>query len=478
MGKLINILLGKPEKPNLRLKGILNEKKAFTGPKIAQVDITNNCNLNCAGCWCHSELMEELKFKGEYKEKNLSLEKIKELIDDLYEMNTEEIQLSGSGDPSMHPDFMEVVEYIKHKGFRLHIITNFTLFNKEKIKKLVDLKIDKITISFWAGTVKTYLKTHPNQTEKTYYKIKEDLQYLYDLKRNKFMPKVRIYNVVSSLNYYEIEEMIDFALEVMAEFIEFQVIDVVEGKSDSLALTEEHKSEILKQFEIISKRKDLMEIPRDKLLNYFKGKKQKEFREFSRFIKKKSYSPGFRYYLKHHKYYRAKCQIGKWNILSDVIEDNVKENAIIFPFRKKTCLKCQKLDTCSIDKARFIVKAEFLSLLGFGSFFRRVANVKDDLKQNYDVNIVDTIPCYIGWTFTRILPNGDVLPCCKAHKNPLGNLHEKSFKDIWYSNKYNEFRFLAKTEKKNHSYFKVINCYKSCDNVGMNLETHMMMKKL
>ena len=58
MEELINILLGKPKKtPDLRVKGILNEKRAFTGPKIAQVDITNNCYLNCAGCWCHSELM-------------------------------------------------------------------------------------------------------------------------------------------------------------------------------------------------------------------------------------------------------------------------------------------------------------------------------------------------------------------------------------------------------------------------------------
>ena len=77
----------------------------------------------------------------------------------------------------------------------------------------------------------------------------------------------------------------------------------------------------------------------------------------------------------------------------------------------------------------------------------------------------------MGWNYKRILHNGDVIPCCKAHKKPLGNLHEKGFREIWFSDRYNEFRLLAKNEKKSHPYFNAINCYKSCDNAGMNAET-------
>ena len=56
-------------KENLDLAGALDGSKAYTGPKIIQIDLTNNCNLNCAGCWCHSDLLGNLKLKGEEKKR-------------------------------------------------------------------------------------------------------------------------------------------------------------------------------------------------------------------------------------------------------------------------------------------------------------------------------------------------------------------------------------------------------------------------
>jgi hypothetical protein len=53
---------------------------------------------------------------------------------------------------------------------------------------------------------------------------------------------------------------------------------------------------------------------------------------------------------------------------------------------------------------------------------------------------------------------------------PLGNINRKSFIDIWNSHPYQEFRYKAKSLPKSKFYFREINCYKSCDNVGMNLE--------
>jgi MoaA/NifB/PqqE/SkfB family radical SAM enzyme len=119
---------------------------------------------------------------------------------------------------------------------------------------------------------------------------------------------------------------------------------------------------------------------------------------------------------------------------------------------------------------------EFLKILGYETFYRRLKSM-ESTKEGYDIHIVDTLPCYVGWTYTRILPNGDVIPCCKAHKKPMGNINKKSFKDIWFSDNYDKFRYHAKVNKKNHPYFKDINCYKCCDNLGMNLEAHLNMQK-
>lgn len=57
-------------------------------------------------------------------------------------------------------------------------------------------------------------------------------------------------------------------------------------------------------------------------------------------------------------------------------------------------------------------------------------------------------PCYAGYAFSAIFPNGDVRPCC--HCEPvMGNLQHSSFADIWFSDRYQEYRqrMLDITEK-------------------------------
>jgi len=57
-------------------------------------------------------------------------------------------------------------------------------------------------------------------------------------------------------------------------------------------------------------------------------------------------------------------------------------------------------------------------------------------------------PCYAGYAFAAVFPNGDVRPCC--HCEPvMGNLKNASFSEIWHSDRYREYRerMLAIDEK-------------------------------
>ena len=459
-------------KENLDLAGALNGSKAYKGPKIVQIDLTNNCNLNCVGCWCHSDFLGNLKLKGEAKKQNLPYDMVKKLIEDLHKLGTEEIMLSGSGEPFMYPWVMDVISLIKNKGIRLNIVTNFTLVNKEIIKELIELKVDNITVSLWAGDANTYVKTHPNQTEKTFERIGENLKCLHSLKKEDNLPHVKIYNVISEFNYDKIENMLNFALDTSVDYIEFQVIDIIRGKTDLLKLDEKDRKQVLKQILEFKKRKDYFtELIGTKHLEKLDKKKHKqEFMEFGRFFKN-TLGKGFRL-----KFYEQKviCPKGNSNIRIDV--DQIQENAFKFSFPTELCKKCSYYDKCSINKKDCSVKEEFLNLLGFGSFFRRISN--DSPKERYDCNIIDSMPCYVGWIYARILTNGNVIPCCKAHLLPLGNLYKDPFERIWFSEKYNEFREKAKNMKKSNPYFKKIECYNGCDNLGINLELHRNIKKL
>jgi len=364
--------------------GILDGSEAFTGPLSVQIDLTNRCNNNCIGCWCNSPLLDDKAMDKETKKKELPFELVKKVIDELDKMCVREVYLTGGGEPFMHSRIMDIIEYIKSKGIGCDMSTNFTLISKEKAEKLVDLGVDHMNISMWAGTPKSYVKTHPNKTDKDFYKMRYTLSYIANLKnkKGKKKPHINIYNVISNLNYNEIKEMIDFAFLVKADSVDFTMMDPVEGRTEILLLNEKQKCELIKE------------------INKMKG-----------YVDKKNAELGVE-------------------------------------------LKVNSLE----------------------QFLRRVSN-ENSKEGKYDSDIIDTIPCYAGWTFARVMANGDVLSCLKSHLIPIGNIYKQSFKSLWYSKKQRLFREKSRY-KKSDPYFSKINCYKSCDNLGTNLSIHGKIQSL
>ena len=364
--------------------GILDGSEAFTGPLSVQIDLTNRCNNNCIGCWCNSPLLDDKAMDKETKKKELPFELVKKVIDELDKMCVREVYLTGGGEPFMHSRIMDIIEYIKSKGIGCDMSTNFTLISKEKAEKLVDLGVDHMNISMWAGTPKSYVKTHPNKTDKDFYKMRYTLSYIANLKnkKGKKKPHINIYNVISNLNYNEIKEMIDFAFLVKADSVDFTMMDPVEGRTEILLLNEKQKCELIKE------------------INKMKG-----------YVDKKNAELGVE-------------------------------------------LKVNSLE----------------------QFLRRVSN-ENSKEGKYDSDIIDAIPCYAGWTFARVMANGDVLSCLKSHLIPIGNIYKQSFKSLWYSKKQRLFREKSRY-KKSDPYFSKINCYKSCDNLGTNLSIHGKIQSL
>jgi MoaA/NifB/PqqE/SkfB family radical SAM enzyme len=477
---------------DLRLKGIEDGRWAFIGPKIVQIDLTGKCNNNCIGCWVHSPF---IKTPPRDKDITLPFGKVKSLIENLASLGTEEVYLSGAGEPFLHPNILEIVELIKSKGIKLNIITNFILLDEEKSKRLIELDVDMVTASIWAALSETYVKTHLGKTVDDFYKIKDNLKRLFHLKvkEDKHLPHIKIYNVICNLNYKEIQQMVDFALETEAEFIEFQVMDIVDGATSFLTLSNGQANDIKGQFDVLLKRPDLCF--KDLRSFNLSSKKERELKEFpGRFIK---VPQGFFFHeeIKEQRVQGAKPEVRRWIECSQGISTkpsvtnpicDEENNIFIFSFLNEKCQRCPRPD-CPLDERRQL-KIRFLSILGFASFWRRLNSTniceqtypirnynfpkgKGDISNGaYEKGVIDSLPCYVGWIYSRILSTGEVIPCCKSVNKPLGNINKDKFSDIWNSGVYREFRYNAKVLLKSNFYFKEVNCYKSCDNVGMNLQ--------
>lgn len=361
--------------------GVLDGLYAYKGPNSVQIDLTNNCNNDCIGCWCNSPLLEEKKIDAEAKKQTIPFKRIIRLIDELYKMGAKYMYYAGGGEPFMYPQIMELLRYTKKKGLICYVNTNFTLIDEKIVKELVDLKVDHLTVSVWAGTPQVYASTHPNKNEETFCRIKEMLKLLNNLKYK--YPIIKLYNVIFNMNYHDIEAMIEFGLQTNSESIEFTVIDTIHGKTDKLLLNDKERQVLLENC-----------------------KRLKEKYEYPNFKNR-------------------------------------------------------------------------IRLFGFEQFMRRISNT-DAKSAEYDSNIIGTMPCYAGWAFVRILADGNVNSCLKSHRFPVGNILSQDFHEIWNSSLQQYFREKTSRCEKNDPFFSLIGndpdsnmgCYKSCDNIGHNMDMH------
>ncbi len=455
-------------KANLPLAGILSGDKVYAGPDIIELDLTNQCNLHCAGCWNHGFEMGADRWTGEIFRRTLPTDLALKAVDDAAAAGAKMAQLSGAGEPLLHPDFLKIVERIKSHGMKCTVITNGALLKEKHIERFVEMGLDNLTVSAWAGTPEMYAAVHPKTKGKTLGKIRDALQRLHQLKRQSKhnRPHVKIYNVINHINAGGIDDMITFALRCRADHVEFTPVDIIAGKSDHLALTAEDRELIKAQLDGFVRRDDYLELdptqaPRDKS-GVGEGK------EFARFVKRDILPADFRYELNDITKFDVLCERKEWRL--DIREDNLEENALFFGYPKDECVKCPLLEKCSIDKEHFHIRVEFLSVLGFGAFYRRITSPAAG-GGGYDRDFIRDLPCNIGWTYVRVGTGGAVLPCCKGKRKPLGNLNDKDLLDIWTAPPYAEFRDKAMNCPKDDPYFEPIGCLKACDNLGMILKT-------
>jgi MoaA/NifB/PqqE/SkfB family radical SAM enzyme len=229
----------------LRLLGIVCGK-AFVGPAYFHLDISNSCNLSCSYCWFHSKTAADKYYSENWKKQKIKLKRFKELVDDLYELNTELIFFSGAGEPLTHPDVIEMAEYVKSKGIHLQLFTNAVLLNNEYSKMLVDMSLDEIYCSISASNSKTYEKLHPSSDKKNFRKIQENISFLssYKKQKSKSLPRIIVIEVINKLNYKGALEMIKWANEVGANDVRFQLMHNIKMKN--IMLNEKEKIEFNK----------------------------------------------------------------------------------------------------------------------------------------------------------------------------------------------------------------------------------------
>jgi MoaA/NifB/PqqE/SkfB family radical SAM enzyme len=83
-------------------------------PIMVHLAITNVCNLNCSFC-C---------FKNRNKKDKLTLEQIVKVLDSFYALGVRALEITGGGEPLLHENINEAIEYAFSKGYKIGICSN------------------------------------------------------------------------------------------------------------------------------------------------------------------------------------------------------------------------------------------------------------------------------------------------------------------------------------------------------------------
>ncbi len=186
---------------------------------LAIIDVTNACNLQCSICFAYAGKIGYLYTP--------TLEQIGEVMDNLrgnLPVPPPALQLSG-GEPTVRPDFLEIVRMAKDKGFRhIEVNTNGIRMADEKdgvdyIRQLREAGADTFYLSFDGVTPDPYMGRAPSHLDDK--AKREHAKWLFDVKlkviencREAGMNSlVLVPVIVKGMNDHQLGDIVNFAIE-------------------------------------------------------------------------------------------------------------------------------------------------------------------------------------------------------------------------------------------------------------------------
>ena len=112
-------------------------------PLLVDIELASVCNLKCPMCYTISD-----EFKQKVNAKFMDFDLFKKIVDEIAN-DVPAIRLSLRGESTLHPKFIECIQYAKNKGIKeISFLTNGSKLDRENFIKMMQAGVSWITISF------------------------------------------------------------------------------------------------------------------------------------------------------------------------------------------------------------------------------------------------------------------------------------------------------------------------------------------
>ncbi|MFC1667541.1 radical SAM/SPASM domain-containing protein [Candidatus Omnitrophota bacterium] len=170
-------------------------------PPHVDIELTNLCNLSCV--FCQTTSMKRQKGM-------MSMETFKKVIEQCRKIGVDSAKLSFWGESTLHKQFVDMLRYAKeHSSLILYLNTNANRMTPAISRALVEVGLDRLTISMDGITKETYetLRKGGNFEE-----VMENINVLLETKkeRNSILPYITLQIIKTTKNIHEVPRFIDY----------------------------------------------------------------------------------------------------------------------------------------------------------------------------------------------------------------------------------------------------------------------------
>ncbi len=218
--KTTNLLQTKTLTEKQRTNSKLNMTEAKEGKLVLQsyprrvvLELTNACNLKCVMCG-----RDETGFNSRFFD-ILYLKKLNNVLE-----HAEEVTLFGWGEPTIHPKFVDILEYVNQFPVRKYFVTNGTRLKTIK-NAIFDNKVDIIAISLDGASALTNDKIRVGAN---FEDIVAGLTSVVEekIKRKSSFPYMNFVFTAMQSNLHELPEMIKLAARIGLEEVKVVYLTV------------------------------------------------------------------------------------------------------------------------------------------------------------------------------------------------------------------------------------------------------------
>ena len=178
--------------------------KVSPGDKKVILELLSSCNLNCAHCFYRQS-------SNFHSPDFLPKKGLLSLIDGFSKKGINKLVLTG-GEPTLHPDFLEISRYAMSKIDRVTLCTNGYIVNKKLKEQVLELNFATYTVS-----IDSHIKEVHDDFRGRSGALDKTLEFLEEL--NKKGRHTSIHIVIHRNNFEHIEETIKFCKKLSPEIV-------------------------------------------------------------------------------------------------------------------------------------------------------------------------------------------------------------------------------------------------------------------